>query len=155
MTTLSKTEGITFKYIPNDGDSKMVANILGGHIPVGSPAYPGIKAQVDAKKIKVLAAMVHQRFESMPEVPTFEELGYKLPLVSFQAFFVPKGTPDAIVEKFDAVSKKVCDDPSFRAKLRDVGIQVNYQGTKEFTQTLAKYKANLEAIFKELGYVKK
>jgi tripartite-type tricarboxylate transporter receptor subunit TctC len=155
MVSIAKTERVTFKYVPNDGDSKIVANILGGHIPVGSPAYIGIKAQVDAKKMKILATMTPKRLSTASDVPTVVELGYKLPFLSFQSFFVPKGTPDQIVEKLNAVSKKVCEDPSFIDKLQSLGIQVNYQGTKEFTETLVGYKSNIETLFKELGYVKR
>jgi hypothetical protein len=31
---------------------------------------------------------------------------------------------------------------------------VKYQNAEKFKETIAKYKANIEALFKELGYLK-
>jgi hypothetical protein len=46
----------------------------------------------------------------------------------------------------------VAKDESFIiGKMLSIGIQVKYQNAEKFKETIAKYKANMEALLKELG----
>jgi len=154
MVTIEKAEGVKFIHITFPGDSDVATAVLGGHIPFGLPHYVAVKSQVDAGNIRVLAIYLEKRLELLPQVPTIAELGYKLPYYPYLGVFAPKGTPDIIVKKLDKAIEKVKDDSAFTEKIRDLGMSITYESTEGFRNSIAQYKANIEALFKELGYVK-
>lgn len=154
VVTIEKAEGVKFTNVTFAGDSEIVPAILGGHIPFGLPHYVAVKPQVEAGDIRMLAIYLQKRFELLPNVPTFGELGYKIPYYPFFGVFAPKETPDVIVKKLDRAIEKVKDDPAFVEKVKNLGIPITYENTESFGNTVAQCKANLETLFKELGYVK-
>jgi tripartite-type tricarboxylate transporter receptor subunit TctC len=154
MVTVGKAEKVNFVDVPFDGDSKIVPAILGGHVPVGTPAFPAIKSLLDSKKLKVLALCIERRADFAPEIPTVVELGYKLAFVSYLGVFGPKGLPDEVVKKIDEVVHKISEEQAFRTKINNMGTQLNYEPTASFEKSLNRYRENLQAFFKEEGLVK-
>jgi len=154
MKTIAKQDNVTFVDVPFDGDTKIVPAILGGHVPAGTPAYPGIAALLEAKQVKVLTLLIEKRAEFAPNIPTLVELGYKLPSGSFFGIFAPKGTPDAAVNKISDAMAKVSQEKDYRDKMNKMGTQVLFEDTKAFERTVNLYKENLQAFFKEEGLVK-
>ncbi len=154
MTTVAKAEKVSLVDVPFDGDSKIVPALLGGHVPVGTPAFPAIKSLLDAKKVKVLALCIEKRADFAPEIPTVVELGYKLAFISYLGVFGPKGLPDDLVKKIDEVVHKISEEQAFRTKINNMGTQLNYETTDSFEKSLIRYRENLQSFFKEEGLVK-
>jgi len=154
MVTIEQAEEVKFTHVTFPGDPEVAMAVLGGHIPFGLPHYGTIKAQVEAGDIKVLAIYLQKRLEPLPQVPTFAELGYKIPYYPYLGVFAPKETPDPVVKKLDRAIEKVKDDPAFVEKIKDLGISITYEGAESFRNSVAQYKINIEALFKALGYVK-
>jgi len=59
----------------------------------------------------------------------------------------PKGTPRPIINKLGDVFKKVSEDKSFTAMIKQIGQEVNYLGPEEFTKA---WREEYEE-YKELG----
>jgi len=154
VVTIEKAEGVKFTHITFPGDSDVATAVLGGHIPFGLPHYAAVKSQVEAGNVRVLAIYLEKRLELLPQVPTIGELGYRIPYYPYNALFAPKGTPETIVNKLDKAIEKIKDDPSFKEKVKSLGLAVTYESTESFRNTLLQYKTNIETLFKELGYVK-
>ena len=154
IRTIAKNEKVNLVEVPLDGDAQIVPAILGGHIPVGTPAYPAVKSLADAKQIKVLTLLTEQRVDFAPNLPCLSEAGYKQPAGTFLGVFAPKGTPDSVVKKLNDVIAKVSQDPDYRAKVHGMGIQVSFEETNAFAKAIGQYTANLQAFFKEEGLVK-
>lgn len=145
--------GLDLVDVPTDGDAAMLPALLGGHIPIGVPAYSAAKPLIDSKKIKVLALCIDKRAPFAPEIPTVVELGYKLPYIAYHSLFAPAKTGDEVVRKLDEVSRKVSEDKAYMEKLTQMDGLVTYEDTSSFGKTVSKYKADLRAFFKEQGLI--
>jgi tripartite-type tricarboxylate transporter receptor subunit TctC len=155
MISIARAEKIQLVDVPYDGDAAQVPAILGGHVPVGTPAFSVVKPHMDAKKLKVLALSSQKKVDIAPDIPVLGELGYKLPVYSFfLALFAPKNTPDDVVRKINDVVRKLSEDKEFQAKNRSAGLVLDYEDTATFEKYLVQYKSNLLAFFKEEGWVK-
>jgi tripartite-type tricarboxylate transporter receptor subunit TctC len=154
MRTVGKAEKVNFIDVPFNGDSQIVPAILGGHVPVGTPAYPAIKSLVEAKQLRVLALCLEKRTDFAPNVPTVVELGYRLAFVSYLGVFAPKGTPDDVVKKLNETTRKIVQEADFRAKINNMGSQVTYEDTAAFQKAMTLYKENLAVFFREEGLTK-
>jgi tripartite-type tricarboxylate transporter receptor subunit TctC len=154
MRTIGKADKVTFTDVPFGGDTQIVPAILGGHIAVGTPAFPAIKALLDAKQVKVLALLLEKRADFAPNIPTVVEQGYKLSHTSYLGIFVPKGTADDIVVKLNDTVAKVAQEADFRAKVNTMGTQLHYEATAAFQKSIGQYRDTLATFFKEEGFVK-
>lgn len=154
MTTVAKAEKVNFVHVPFDGDSKIVPAILGGHIPIGTPAFPAIKSLLDAKKLKVLALCIEKRADFAPEIPTVVELGYKLGFISYLGLFGPRETSQVVIKQLDELVRKIVEEQEFQTRIKNMGAQVSYENTTSFEKSLSQYKENLRVFFKEEGLVK-
>jgi tripartite-type tricarboxylate transporter receptor subunit TctC len=75
--------------------------------------------------VKGIAVMAAQRVPILPDLPTTGEQG--LPGVEasvWNAFFLPKGAPEAIVRKLNTVMSETLDDPSIRGRLTELGLEI-------------------------------
>lgn len=117
--------GVDITHVPYRGAGPVIQDLIGGRIDymcdtiqTGAP----LARQGLAKPIAVLAA---QRVAIIPEVPTSGEQG--LPGVEssvWNAFFLPKGTPDAIVRKLNAAVNMSLESPALRHQLEELGLEI-------------------------------
>ena len=78
---------------------------------------------VDA--IKALAILSPTRNAALPDVPTAHEQGLKdFDADGWNAFFFPRGTPDAIVRKLAQATSAILDMPDVRERLEKAGLNV-------------------------------
>jgi tripartite-type tricarboxylate transporter receptor subunit TctC len=83
------------------------------------------KPQIEAGNVKGLAIMTKERSPVLPNLPTGLEQGVKdFEAYTWTAFFLPKGTPDAIVKKLNAAIVEAIKTPAVRDRLRGMGAQV-------------------------------
>ena len=63
------------------------------------------------------------RVAIIPEVPTAAEQGLQgVDASVWNAFFLPKGTPDPIVRKLNAAINQSLENPALRARLEELGL---------------------------------
>ena len=61
----------------------------------------------------------------MPDLATADEQGLKdFDVDAWNAFFFPKGTPDAIVRRLAKATSDVVDIPAVAKRLQEIGLQV-------------------------------
>ena len=154
MSAIISAEKLDVVDVPTDGDAAMLPALLGGHIPVGIPAYPAAKPLLAAKKIKVLALCIDKRAAFAPDIPTVVELGYKLPYIAYHALFAPAKTSDEVIKKLDETARKVSEDKVYADKITQMDGLVTYEDTRSFEKTVNKYKTDVRVFFKEQGLVK-
>ncbi|HEX2827380.1 MAG TPA: tripartite tricarboxylate transporter substrate binding protein [Burkholderiales bacterium] len=104
-------------------------------------------------KIKVLAVVAKQRVAALPDVPTMIESGYpELNLGSWQGIYVPKGTPQAIVDRLFRTVTKVVHDPWTAERYAKVSaVQLTSASPKEFEGFMREQNAFWGKIVKDLG----
>ena len=154
MSAIARAEKLDLVDVPTDGDAALIPAVLGGHIPIGIPAYSAAKSLLEAKKLKALALCIDKKAPFAPDVPTVVELGYKLPYSAFIALYAPRKTPDEVVNKLDEAVWRIVEDRTFLDKIREIDSLVTYENTATFDKTQIRYKTDLQSFFKEQGMVK-
>ncbi|ATX64838.1 Bug family tripartite tricarboxylate transporter substrate binding protein [Roseinatronobacter bogoriensis] len=93
---LMELADIRVTYIPFTGTGPLPAAILGGH--VGAVMSNATLAVEMGDNVRVLAVASEERLETLPDVPTFLELGYDVVGGTYRGVAVPNGTPADRVE---------------------------------------------------------
>lgn len=133
----SKASGVKIVTIPFKGGADSVRAILGGQTDMGGNHPSEIISHIKAKRLIPVAVALDQRDPSLPDVPTFKELGYDVVTVgSVKGVAAPKGTPPDVVKYLAERFKKVCEDKEFIAAMTEIGQPVMYQGPQEFGKYL-------------------
>jgi tripartite-type tricarboxylate transporter receptor subunit TctC len=117
-----KAAGITANIVPYKGGMPATTDLLGGHVDAMVDNAAAQVANVQAGKVRALFVTTRERSASLPRVPTADEAG--LPGFVTSGWFglaAPKGTPQAIVDKLNAVIVKGMVQPETRKKMIDAG----------------------------------
>lgn len=114
--------GIDMLHIPYKGTGEALADLLAGNVSLmfESSVFPHVKSG----KL-VLLAMLDERSPEFPEVPSMKEAGfpdYDLPI--WTGAYLPRGTPQPIVEKLHGELVKIHADKDLSAKLEAAGIRL-------------------------------
>jgi len=149
---VAKTTGMKLVTIPFRGGAESVTAIVGGQTDCGGNHPSEIISHIKAKRLIPIAVALDSRDPSVPDVPTFKELGYNIVAVgSVKGVAAPKGTPPEAVRYLEERFKKVCDDPEFIKAMKDIGQPVMYQGAQEFTKFMKEGFAQYGQMIKEFN----
>ena len=123
---LKLAAGIDLVAIPYKGMTQGLPDLLSGHLIFTMSPVPVVLSQVNAGKLKALAAAAPMRIEQLPAVPTFSEAGFPdAQVVSWYAILVPAKTPRGIVSRINFETNKVLADRDVREKLEKIGTSVS------------------------------
>jgi tripartite-type tricarboxylate transporter receptor subunit TctC len=124
-----KLAGIQTTYIPESGAAKSIAAFLGGHVQAVWANSNDLVQHAD--KIRVLAFGTKKPFPNMPDVPTFQSLGYKLYASIDRGVGAPPGTPDNIIKVLQDAFLKIAENPKVQEQMRKDGFVPLAMGAKE------------------------
>ena len=105
---------------------------------------PSIASYVQNGKLHALGVTTTKRVPQMPDVPTLIESGMKnFEITSWYGVMGPAGVPNAIVTKLNTDVNKIVQIPEIRAKLEELGTQLEQMTPGQFAalvrNDLAKY----------------
>jgi tripartite-type tricarboxylate transporter receptor subunit TctC len=79
---------------------------------------------IQSGKVRALAVTSAKRLESLPNVPTVAESGVPgFEVTSWQAIFVPAGTPKPIIDRLHTEILKIIAQPEMQERLKALGMQ--------------------------------
>jgi tripartite-type tricarboxylate transporter receptor subunit TctC len=121
--------------IPYRGGGPMLQDLLGGQFPLMFINQDVALQHVRAGKLRALAATSLQRNPLYPDVPTIHESGFPdFQALSWSGVSMIKGTPQPIVDKFEATMRKIMTSAEIKQKLESVGFIVPPPGAQAYTK---------------------
>jgi tripartite-type tricarboxylate transporter receptor subunit TctC len=113
---------VSLLHIPYRGTAPAVTDLLGGQIQVLFTGAPAVIGQIKSGQLRALAVSSPQRLDSLPDVPTVAESGYK----NFEAdqwygIVAPKGLPQEIVNKLNVQINSALQSPELKNRLNNEG----------------------------------
>ena len=135
MEQLQKATGTTLTHIPYKGGAPALQDVLGGQVPLTVIPLSGSLPYLQNGKLKALAVSSPARSADLPQVPTFDELGFKqLTVISWVGLSAPKATPPAIVKKLSDAVREAMAKPDLVKKLELEGMTPMTLTADEFVQ---------------------
>ena len=130
--------GTQMTHVPYNAPGTATTDLIGGRIQLMFQLIPGIAQQVKAGKVRAIAVMAPQRSPGLPDVPTTAELGQpKLLSSTWFALLAPKGTPDGVIQKMNAVTNEALADPAMKKRLADIGVSTLGGAPEQLARTIA------------------
>ena len=122
---LNSAIGVEITHIPYRGTAPAMQDLIAGRVDylcdIISTAIPPIQSGL----VKPLAILSLRRSTALPDLATADEQGLKnFDVDAWNAFFFPKGTPDAIVRRLAKATSDVVEIPAVARRLQEIGLQV-------------------------------
>jgi tripartite-type tricarboxylate transporter receptor subunit TctC len=135
---LEQAAGVTMSHVPYRGSAAAVLDVVAGNAFLSINDEAVSVPQVRDGRLRALAVTGPARIETLPEVPTFRELGFGggLELLGFNGLVMRSGTPPAIIQRFSAAVLAAIEPPEARARLREMGLQPTALGPEAFAAQL-------------------
>ena len=104
--------------------------------------------------MRVLLVCADQRVKEYPEVPTSKEKGFDVNFGIWCTVFAPKGTPPAILAKFEEFLKKTAEDKEFVEAMTKLGSEPGFVSARNFALEWPKERRWIGDIVKRVGLSK-
>lgn len=150
MEELSKNAKVTLNHVPFKGNADLQQALLGGHVAAQSDAT-GWDTYVDNGQMRLLLTFGEKRTQRWPEVPTAQELGYKVVSTSPYGLVGPKGMDPAIVSKLHDAFKKAMEDPRNVEVLQQLNQAPWYRSGADYAQWAKEAFAKDKILIEQLG----
>ena len=121
---LNTAMGTKITHIPYKGGGPAMQDVIAGRIDFECEIMSTVKSHIDGGSVKALAILSKTRSPVEPNLPTALEQGLDVQAYTWNAAFLPKGVPVAIVKKLNSAIVQAMDTPAVRERLQSVGAQV-------------------------------
>lgn len=148
---IERETGAKFKFVAFKSGADAVLAVAGGHVHFTTENMSEAFAQIEAKKMRVLAVSTEKRISAVPEVVTLRELGYPIHVGTGRGFAMPAAVPKEAAAFMEATLERVhrskaWKDHSARNLYEDL-----YMGSAEFAQYLAKRRVEMQEFLTSIG----
>ena len=146
---LKQAFGLSFVTVPFAGGGPMTQSLLGGFTPIACGAIGNSVPLIKDGRIRALAITSKKRLETLPDVPTLDQLGIKnQEAETMTGVFAPAGTPTAIVELLQAEIAAIVRMPEIKARLLETGVVPEGDSTADFAAYIAAEIAKWKRVIK-------
>lgn len=151
MIAFEKAAGVKLKHIPFKGSADSVQALLSGTVELFSD-QANLVPQYDLHPIGIYAA---SRIENFKDRPTLREEGVDAVVTNYNSIFVPKGTPQAIVDKVGVACKAAIEDPGVTSTFAKQKYPIAYMPAKEFAPFVEADYKRVKVLVDEAGLGRK
>jgi putative tricarboxylic transport membrane protein len=129
--------GVDFTIIPYRATPELLVSTMQGNLDLMIDSYSSMKGNLVDKKIRALASSGSVRSQATPDIPTLREGGVvDYDVVSWNAFFAPKGTPPEIIRTLNQALREILAEPEVKKQLLELGIEAKASTPDEISARL-------------------
>jgi tripartite-type tricarboxylate transporter receptor subunit TctC len=120
---MNMVTGLDIVHVPYRGANPAMQDLMSGRVDYLCDIITTAKPQIDGGAVKAIAILTRERSPVLPTVPTAIEQGFAVEAYTWNAFFLPKGTPEEIVQKLNHATVAAMKTPALREKLESAGLK--------------------------------
>ncbi len=128
----NRLAGLQTGTVSYKGSPPALQDVMGGHVPLMFDAPATSLPFIRAGKLRAFAIAYPHRISTLPDVPTFAELGYPdLQEVGWMGLWSAPGVPAAVTTKLRDATLKALQSPTLRKKIEELGMEPGSQASME------------------------
>jgi tripartite-type tricarboxylate transporter receptor subunit TctC len=144
------TEFVVVPY--KGGGTQVYTDLLGNQVQVTWDFASSAMPYLSTGRVKAIAVAAEKRLAVLPDVPTFQELGYPdIQLFGWQGIAVPTGTPPDIVRFLNRAIVKVLNLPDVREAITATGAEVGGDSPEQFAAYIRAEHARWGKLIADAG----
>lgn len=124
-TMLIDALGVDLLTIPYKGTAPAMNDLLGKQVDMLCDQTTNTSQYITSDKVKAYAVTSLKRVPTLPNLPTMDESGYKgFQVGIWHGMWVPKNTPQPVVDKLVKALQVGMADPKFKERMASLGAEV-------------------------------
>ncbi|MBA4178270.1 MAG: MFS transporter [Leptothrix sp. (in: Bacteria)] len=144
--------GLFVVHIPYRGTGLVIADLIAGQIAFLMDSIVSAQTHVAAGRVRPLAVSGAKRSASLPDVPTFDEIGVKgMDLSNWFGVFAPAGAPPDLVARLNRELNTIVKDPEVVTALARSGAEVAGGTPAQFGKVVRDEHDNWKAVIQRAG----
>jgi tripartite-type tricarboxylate transporter receptor subunit TctC len=144
------TDAVQIAY--KGGAGPAMIGLLGNEVQMMFVTFSSAVNFAKQGRVRMLSVIQPERNPAYKEIPTMREQGLDMVVGSWQGVFVPKGTPQPVVNKLFRVSVDMMKDPQVVKRLGESGITiVSSKSPADFVAFLKAETARFAKAIKDAG----
>jgi tripartite-type tricarboxylate transporter receptor subunit TctC len=149
----ARVAGVELQHVPYKGPSPAITDLLAGQVSGVVSPLGDFTEYAAAGKCRILGTTGPQRSRFTPNVPSFAEQGFgKHASRDWIGFFLPAGTPPAIVQKLSATLKVALSQKEVIAALGDHAMEAEWCTPEQLKARVRADRAAWTPVVKELNF---
>ncbi|GBF33307.1 hypothetical protein DCCM_2406 [Desulfocucumis palustris] len=147
--------GVSLKYVPQEGGSAALKEVLGGHVDglVYDPAQ--ILPYVQEGTLRPIVVFAEEKDANYPDVPTINEAGFKMkPSYQVRGVMAKKGIPDNRKEIIVNAFNKAMETAEWEEYLKKTNTTYKKMTPEDFTAEFLAETTEANDYLKKIGIVK-
>lgn len=122
LELLKKQTATRISGIPYKGSGTAMTDLVGGQVSVGIDTISAARGLIESGKLKPLAVTSLKPSKLLPGVPAVAEEGVPgFQVIAWNAVYVPRGTPPAVVDTLNKELSKILKQPDVQKRLLELG----------------------------------
>jgi tripartite-type tricarboxylate transporter receptor subunit TctC len=154
MEMLGYAGNVKFKQIPFTGGGPSMMALLGSQVDLTAVIPSVALAQIASGKVRPLAVTSSKRIKFFPNTPTYREDGFDAEYNIWNGLFVPKNTPQEIVEILKKAVKQAVDSGEMQNAMEKRKIIFDYRDAVEFKKFSKEDGERMVKVIRDIGKLK-
>jgi tripartite-type tricarboxylate transporter receptor subunit TctC len=146
-----ESAGLKMRHVPTTGGGPAVTQLLGGHVQATGQGLAAVAPHIKGGKLRPLASWGVKRHASLPDVPTFKELGHDLEAYLWVGLFTTAGVPEPTLKAMRDLIRRTMNDPLYRQAMEKADVEIDYRDTPEFVKFFQADHARLGPVAERLA----
>ena len=122
---LNAATGINTTHVPYRGGGPAMVDLIAGQVHYMCSNSASALQQIASNTLKGIAILAHSRSSLLPSLATADEQGLvDFEAITWNAFFLPTGTPAALVKKLDDAVIEAMGAPTVRDRMQELGVDL-------------------------------
>ena len=152
MEFLLQKAGIEIVHSGYKGCSPAVVDVLGGHIALASVSSNLVAPYAKDGRLRIVGVTTARRSAQMPDVPTFEEQGFRpFDFSIWYALMAPAKLPSEVAAKIAADVGRILADPAVRSQLAGAGVEPLDGSAQELARLIRSDAARYQQLARSAG----
>lgn len=114
--------------VPYRGAAPAIVDLLGGQVPAVVVPCDALVEHRKNGKVRILGIAADQRSPALPDVPTFNELGVKMPTDNFVAIYAPATMKPELLRQVTEATRQIFQTQRFVDRFNATGMTASYAG---------------------------
>lgn len=150
MEILQRATGAKFTMVPFRGDAPLFQSLFRNDVQLALVPSSSAKQHIESGAVRALGITTLKRSPALPNVPTIAEQGMPgFENRGWMGLFLPKGTPDAIVQKLYLETKKAVETEATRKRFATFELEPVASTPAEFEKLYRADREKFARIIKE------
>jgi tripartite-type tricarboxylate transporter receptor subunit TctC len=144
--------GVRMLHVPYKGSSPAVVDLLAGQVVTMFAPASSVLPHIRSGKLKAIATTGSKRSESLPDLPTVEELGLKgFETSVWFGLNAPVGTPQEVVDRLNVAVQAAQDHAELKLQFKNQGIDIVRANPSEFSTLIDNETNKWARLIKSAG----